>query len=440
MRSVLGIVFVCTAVANAGDPMEGYTLYNTLSSNTSQLIDMDGTVVHTWTGASRIASTPYLFQGGELLRPCRVDSPQMIGNATGGRIQRIALDGSILWDFTWADQDNQPHHDICPMPNGNILMIAWERKSQAEGISMGREALNSEIWPLQIIEVKPTGPTSGEIVWRWRIWDHLIQEVDPTLPNFGVISEHPERVNINAGNLQNSIGDWIHANALDYNPQLDQIVFSSNSLDEIYIIDHSTTTAEAAGSTGGNSGMGGDILYRWGNPSNFNRGNSADHVLWNVHGVNWIDPGLEGEGNLLLFNNGNLNDVSELIEFAPPMNSEGGYEIESAMPYEPEPGNYAWFYSNPNFYGQRLCGVYRLPNGNTIATDGPNNEIREVNAAGDTVWSFLTEQSLMRANRYPTDILDPKVGCPEDLNGDGIVDGADTGLFLSEWGRIRLAC
>ena len=179
--------------------------------------------------------------------------------------------------------------------------------------------------------------------------------------------------------------------------------------------------------------MGGDILYRWGNPTNFDRGNAQDHVLWNVHGVNWIDPGLEGESHLLLFNNGNQNSVSELIEFAPPLNAKGTYDIPLIRPFDPEPGDYAWFYSNPDFYGDHLCGVYRLPNGNTIATDGPNHEVREVDADGETVWTFFPSQPLMRANKYPLDILDPIAECPEDLNGDGVVDGGDIGLFLIEW-------
>ena len=433
MIAACAIVIGTSQMAGADEPYEGYTLYNTLTSTTTVMVDMDGDVVHTWVGAHSIASTPYLFQGGELLRPCRAQNVQMTGAAAGGRIQRIALNGTILWDYTFSDANNQPHHDICPMPNGNVLIVAWERKTQAQGQGMGRQNLNGEIWPAQIVEVMPTGTFSGEIVWEWHLWDHMIQDVNPSLPNYGVVSEHPERLDINKANVQPQNGDWIHVNALDYHPELDQIVFSSNSLDEIFIIDHSTTTAEAAGSSGGNSGMGGDFLYRWGNPSNYDRGNVNDHVLYNVHGVNWIDPGLEGEGHLLLFNNGNLNELSELIEFAPPMNADGGYEIFPTRPFDPETGDYAWFYSQSGFWGDHLCGVYRLPNGNTIASDGPGQEIREVDVDGETVWSLHAPGRIMRADKYPLDILDPVSDCPEDLNGDGVVDGGDIGLFLIEW-------
>src|SRR5690606_15913622 len=93
-------------------------------------------------------------------------------------------------------------------------------------------------------------------------------------------------------------------NAIDYNPQLDQIMISTREFSELWIIDHSTTTAEAAGHTGGRSGKGGDILYRYGNPAAYNRGTRADQKFFYQHDAQWIEPGLPGAGNILVFNNG----------------------------------------------------------------------------------------------------------------------------------------
>lgn len=418
------------ALAVAAVPFDGVTLFNTTmgpNSNRTVLIDNDGQLLHEWIGAEKIASTPYLLQGGELMRPCRVPAtPPMNGAAYGGRIQHFTLDGTLLWDFTFSDENNQPHHDICPMPNGNVLIVAWERKTQQEGQAVGRQNLNGEIWPTQIVEVQPTGLYTGDIVWEWHVWDHLIQDVNPALPNYGVISEHPEKMDINKGNLHPQNGDWIHINAIDYNPHLDQIVMSSNSLDEIYIIDHDTTTEEAAGPAG-------DFLYRWGNPGNYER--PGEHVFWNVHGVNWIDEGMPGEGNLLIFNNGNDDNTSDLIEFTPPLLPDGTYEIDEGQPFDPVPGDYVFFYEEPGFHGDHLCGVYRLPNGNTIATDGPGQEIREVDAEGEIAWQYFTSHNLMRAVKYPWDILDPKdKPCDADINGDGLVGVDDLLSIIASWG------
>ncbi len=421
---------IVLAVVIAAVPFDGLTLFNTTmgnGTNRTSLINNDGQTVQEWNDLAPIASTPYLLPGGELLRPCRVQPPPpMTGAAYGGRVQRFTYEGELLWNFRFSDQDNQPHHDICPMPNGNVLIVAWERKTQQEGQAMGRQNLNSEIWPTQIVEVQPTGPESGEIVWEWHLWDHLIQDISPSLPNYGVISEHPEKIDINKGNIHPQNGDWIHVNALDYHPELDQIVMSSNTLDEIFIIDHDTTTEEAAGPAG-------DFLYRWGNPSNYER--PGQHVLWNVHGVNWIDDGLPGEDNLLLFNNGNDDSTSDLIEFIPPLLPDGTYEIGEDQPYDPLPGDYVFFYEEPGFHGDHLCGVYRLPNGNTIATNGPGQEIREIDTDGNTVWQYFTPESLMRAVKYPWDILDPKdEPCDPDIDGDGVVDVNDLLAIIASWG------
>ena len=425
---------ICLFAITSVTPFDGITLYGALNGNDSDrtiLINNDGDILNEWIGADRVASTAYLLPGGELLRPCKAGSQN--GPAIGGRIQKFSYDGEVLWDFTWGDENNQPHHDMCPMPNGNVLVVAWDKKTQAEGIAAGRQNLNTAIWPTQIVEIMPTGPSSGEVVWEWHLWDHIIQDISPSIPNYGVISEHPEKIDINKGNIMGgggggggSAGDWIYVNALDYHPELDQIVFSSNSLDEIFIIDHSITTEEAAGPAG-------DFLYRWGNPSNYER--KGEHVLWNVHGVNWIDEGLPGENNLLLFNNGNDDNSSDLIEFIPPLLEDGTYEIAENQPFAPLPGNYVFFYESNDFHGDHLCGVYRLPNGNTVATNGPGQEVREVNTEGEIVWQHFTPSTIMRAVKYSYDILDPPVeNCPGDANEDGAINVSDILMAISDWG------
>jgi len=213
----------------------------------------------------------------------------------------------------------------------------------------------------------------------------------------------------------------MHLNAISYNPDFDQIVISSHHQDEIFVIDHSTTTGEAASHGGGNYGKGGDFLYRWGNPQNYDRGNNSDHHIGNQHSINWIPDGYPGEGNFILFN----NDGNEAVEFIPPMDEDGFYTIEDDQPYGPDETIWnACCYST-----QMQGGAFRLPNGNTLITDCDSAHIFEVTSEGEVVWDY--EQSgnnpqIARAQKYSLDYFDDvDDSILGDLNGDDVLNILD---------------
>jgi hypothetical protein len=383
----------------------GTVLISPRTSNESFLLDKDFNVLKTWTGSSLPATFAYLLSDNSVLRPTDDPAATWGAGGAGGRLQRINTNNIIVWDYIFSDDTVLQHHDIEPMPNGNVLVIAWERMLEAEAIAAGRQSMPiGEIWPTMIAELEPVGATGANIVWEWHLKDHFIQDADPTKDNYGVIADHPELVDINHPVAPN--GSFDHANAIDYHPELDQIVFSARAMSEIYIIDHSTTTAEAAGHTGGNSGKGGDILYRWGNPQVYDHGTAGDQYFYSVHGANWIDPGLPGGDNLMIFNNGNraggLNDYSGAVEIVPPMDGHGNYIRQPGQPFGP--ATPIWVYEGPpEFYSANKGGCYRLPNGNTLICDSNNLSLFEVTREGTKVWAYAAPAELHRAPPYWSD-------------------------------------
>jgi hypothetical protein len=284
------------------------------------------------------------------------------------------------------------------LPNGHVLIVAWERKSTAEVIAMGRRpdlAQGGELWPDFIAEVQQWGMKGGIVVWEWHAWDHLIQDYDTTKPNHGVIAEHPERININYPDNARAerLVDWLHTNGIDYNEALDQILLSVRGVNEIWVIDHSTTTEEASGSSGGRYAKGGDILYRWGNPAAYDHGEPEDQKLFLHHDARWIEVGRPGAGNIMVFNNGQGRpggEYSAVDEFVPPVDSLGAYARLPGQPYEP--ATFIWNYTAPvpsDFYAANISGAERQVNGNTLICSGPFGTFFEVDANDDIVWRYI---------------------------------------------------
>ena len=284
---------------SVGEYFDGYTLFSPEYLTSTYLIDMNGKIVYTWKSEYVQGLATYLLENGDLLRLDQFGSNiQFNGGGKAGRFEKFDKDSNLLWEFDYANDEHCSHHDIEPLPNGNILIIAWELKTKEEAISVGRNPnrlRSNSIWPDHIIELQPAGSNGGNIVWEWHVWDHLIQDYDQTKDNYGVIKEHPELIDINFGNTDS---DWNHINAVDYNEEFDQILLSVHNFNEIWVIDHSTTTEEAAEHTGGRYGKGGDLLYRWGNPQAYESGDSTDQQYFGQHGANWIEEGCPREGNI----------------------------------------------------------------------------------------------------------------------------------------------
>ena len=434
------LFILCLLFPLTAEVFEGYTLFTPggQSGNaTTYLKSNDLSDFNTWSHSNSPASMPYLIAGDEagwentlLIYPYRVNNPTMESGGVGGGVQCLTWDGNLIWSHTISNTNYQHHHDVEPLPNGNVLMIAWEKKTSTEAYAAGRQTINNslnQMWATAIFEIQGNNNGGGDVVWEWHIWDHLVQDADSGDDNYGVVADHPELFDINNGNVGSDNGpgganaDWMHFNAISYNSEFDQIVLSSRFQDEIFVIDHSTTTEEAASHSGGNSGKGGDFLYRWGNPQNYDRGNNADHILGDQHGINWIPEGYPGEGNFILFNNGS----NEAVEFIPPVDQNGNYFIEDNQPYGPD--DTIW--DSPSVSTQMQGGAFRQPNGNTLVTDCDSGLIKEYSDSGSVEWSYShpgNNSTIARAQKYKLDHFDNIVNIlPGDVNNDGLINILD---------------
>lgn len=445
MRDIPGLKRQRGLISNTDKATPGYVIFHPGGGTTTStyLMNSSGEVVKTWDGDMSVMLT-YLMDDGSVIRGERdPDFPTFAAGGQSGRIREYDWDGNMTWDFKYASDKLLTHHDIAIMPNGNILAIAWEVISKEDCIALGINPENlpeDGLWFDKVIEIRPERPSGGTIVWEWKMWDHLIQDFDESKPNYGNPSEYPRRINLNPhihkiemteeqvqGAIQaglmtsnarpsNQGSDLTHLNAIDYNADLDQIVVSSYNFNEIYIIDHSTSADEAASSSGGRSGKGGDILYRWGNPANYGRGSSEDRILGRQHDVRWIPEGFPGAGNLTIFNNdiyggqgkypgvfealsevqrpeismAEVDNYSMVLEITPPVDDAGNYHLDEQNPFGPS--QTSWSYQAPDkysFYAPFVSSAHRMPNGNTFVNSGPRGRFMEVTPDGETVWEYL---------------------------------------------------
>ena len=387
-QNTVGTTFINNDVYN------GLTLFT--SSTETFLINNCGQIINQWTSSFPPGNAVYLTGNGNLLRAGRTNSTDIVFGGQGGVVEIFDWNGNLTWQYFYDTPQHRQHHDVFPMPNGNILILAATVITNSEAIQAGRDPSllpQSVLYNEQIIEVTPLGFNNATIVWEWNIKDHLIQDFDATKDNFGDISLNPNKLNINFLNGGSGDSNWLHINSIQYNVDLDQIVLSSRNLSEIYIIDHSTTTTEASTSSGGIYGLGGDFLFRWGNPQSYNQGTESDRKLYGQHYPHFIDTGLVDAGKIILFNNGNgrTPQFSEVFILDPLTSSPGFYTYVPNTAFGPVNPNF--IYQDPidptNFYSHILSSAQRLPNGNILICEGRNGRFFEINSNNQMVWEYF---------------------------------------------------
>ena len=401
--------------------------------NYTLLLDQNGSVMHRWdTDLSSAGNTAYLLDSGGLLRMGVRDRSYVRGQpvVAADTLQITDRLGKPLWQLDAQDLDINGnkitfHHDMEPMANGNILVLIYEEIDPEQAVAAGWTAGQGDtVWSDGIMEIQPNlEDGSYEVVWQWRFIDHIVQDQDKTAPNYGIVANNPGKIDAHFPRTyapMNAVRQ--HLNSIDYHPELDQILISAFIYNEIWVIDHSSDT-EAA------SGKAGDVLFRYGNPAVYDMGSDDDRLFSKQHDANWVDAGLPGADNILVFNNntdlsglpgGGLNmlregggtaaalaqeqlrGVSNLHEIRPALNADGAYVRPNDQPFDVEQ---IWLWEHPDFFAPFQGGARRLPNGNTLISDTVGRRVWELSETGETLAKYKGPAPTYKSFKYTEEQL-----------------------------------
>jgi hypothetical protein len=376
------------------DASDGYVIMNPLGFDTTYLLDNCGRIMNKWPSIELNGMFAEITPDGTLLKSA-VDPSNTAFSSGGasGLLQEYNWNGDLIWQHSISSSLERAHHDLERLPNGNILVVAWEKKNSLECSAAGRNPAvlaQNELWSTVVYEIEIVYPNSANIIWEWHAWDHLIQDFDVSKGNFGVVSLNPGRLDINRGNPIDH-PDWAHVNGIDYDPILDHIILSSPMFNELWIIDHSTTTLEASGTAGGERGKGGDLIWRWGNPASYDSGNSVNQQLFFQHNGQWVKNGVRFNEQISVFSNrdtinGALGSKVKIIDasfdtFSNEYPMSGGVFLPNFPSYEYE--------IIDTLFSPRVSGVEVLPNDHLLIASGSNGHVFEIDSNENLVWEYV---------------------------------------------------
>ncbi len=403
---------------NTPEAVNGYVLLKQVDFDTYYLINNCGEIVNSWGVEDPYFNHAKLLPDGNLLY------------FDDNIIQERDWDNEVVNSVFLNSSEIVLDYEVIKMNNGNYLAVGRKEKSTQEFLDLGFSLFLQS--PFVVDVVMEIDYNSGDILWEWDISDHIIQERDPSVGNYGVVADHPELLNVDAiSDFDWTFYESFMINGMDYNEGLEQIALSVRKLSEVIIIDKSTTTEEAATSEGGNSGKGGDVLFRWGNPENYGQGTGSDsRKLYFQHNPKWATTG-PYEGKLTVFNNGlnrpfSSGPFSEAPVIDTRVDDNGNYSLDNNSEFAS--GSPEFIYRSAtvqdNFFSGYLSGAQLLSNGNAFITVGELGELKEFDINGNLVWDFryASDETPFRTEKYTEDFTGLE---GRDLSPKGFLPGSD---------------
>ena len=301
-----------------------------------------------------------------------LDNGNFIGLADGresnesGRVFEMTIDNDLVWEGPGDLDGIGVHHDVFPMPNGNIIALTSQDTllPVPEEIDLPETYLGVEFLPWQgdrIVEWN----RDGVEVWSWSVFDHY---------SFTDWNSDIYESNLSHNPIPSDFHyEWTHSNAVWYDPIDNAVYLSVRNMSRITKIDYGT----------------GEIIWNMGKEMP-----SGDVTVG-------TDLGFTGQHSVKILDNRNLmmydNEHSDST-------SSRGLEISFSGSNALPNTEIVWEYTLPEYLGSGLMSdCDRLSNGNSLLTATTSNHILEVSPDSVKVWELLPfqEGSTFRSERIP---------------------------------------
>ncbi|HJO37562.1 MAG: aryl-sulfate sulfotransferase [Vicinamibacterales bacterium] len=405
-----------TTIFDPDRAWSGYTVFDTPGDGGTALVDMNGNLVKRWTEVAAVPGPARVLPGGDVVggatrrgRPYQ-ETPALI---------QVNWDGETVWRFdrtelveaegedpTWMARQ---HHD-------------WQREGSPAGyyapgaeplvdrgrtlILSRREVLRPEITDKlllddYIVEVA----WDGDVVWEWLPSDH-VEEFGFSEAARNAIYRFP------GWNETRGSAEWLHINSMSYvGPNRwyeggderfhpDNVLWGSRDANVIGITDRS-----------------GAIVWRMGPDYRDHPALAELGQIIGQHHPHIIPEGLPGAGYLLVFDNGGASGYGEPNPAAPTGRNVAGRHYSRVLEINPVTFEKAWEYSiggseRIRFLSNYVSSAQRLPNGNTLITEGAGGRIFELTTDSEIVWEYVSPyfaddpvrtNRIFRAYRVPYD-------------------------------------